>query len=91
MIFPEEAMAAAARAIKSADDATFDGSEDEFLPTLTDIGAAELARAALEAAAPHLLAQALEDAASAASSDGLTTALEVIYDIRVRAFELRNQ
>lgn len=34
---------------------------------------------------------ALEDAADAAQSDGLSTAAEVIYDLRARAKELRGQ
>ena len=47
------------------------------------------ARTALEAAAPHMLADILEDAANTAETDELTTAAEVIYDLRRHAKDLR--
>jgi hypothetical protein len=43
----------------------------------------------LEAAAPHMLAEILEDAANTAETDELTTAAEVIYDLRRHAKDLR--
>lgn len=58
---PEEAVTAA-KAVIIAKDIEFCGDE-EYPPTLTDIGADEMTRAALEAAAPALRAQALRDAA----------------------------
>lgn len=39
----------------------------------------------------ELTADALDEAANAAVEDGLTTAAEVIYDLRARAKELRAQ
>jgi hypothetical protein len=51
--------------------------------------AAYMARIALEAAAPHILAEVLEDAADTAETDELTTAAEVIYDLRRHASALR--
>ena len=53
---------------------------------LTD---AEWARSILEAAAPHMMAEILEDAANTAETDELTTAAEVIYDLRRHAKDLR--
>lgn len=49
----------------------------------------EWMRAALEAAAPHMLADILEDAANTAETDELSTAAEVIYDLRRHAKDLR--
>ena len=43
----------------------------------------------LEAAAPHMLADILGDAANTAETDELTTAAEVIYDLRRHAKDLR--
>ena len=48
-----------------------------------------VARLALEAAAPHLMADILGDAANTAETDELTTAAEVIYDLRRHAKDLR--
>lgn len=45
--------------------------------------------ALLEAAAPHMMADILEDAANTAETDELTTAAEVIYDLRRHAKDLR--
>ena len=47
------------------------------------------ARLALEAAAPYMLADILEDAANTAETDELTTAAEVVYDLRRHARDLR--
>lgn len=47
------------------------------------------AKTALEAAAPRMLAEVLEDAADTAQADELTTAAEVIYDLRRHADALR--
>ena len=49
----------------------------------------ELVTKILEAAAPHMLADILEDAANTAETDELTTAAEVIYDLRRHAKDLR--
>lgn len=49
----------------------------------------ERMRAALEAAAPYMMADILEDAANTAETDELTTAAEVIYDLRRHAKDLR--
>lgn len=59
---PVEAVEAAAKAIREADGAMFDG-DDELEPKLTDLGATELANVALSAAMPILFAKMREQKA----------------------------
>jgi hypothetical protein len=72
-VIPNEAVEAAAKEIDAP----------------SEPAAQEIARRALEAAAPHMLAAILEDCADTAETDELTTAAEVIYDLRRRAKDLR--
>jgi hypothetical protein len=97
-MIPDEAVAAAARAI-DASKAEGCGCcaypeftpEDDKLADAMDINVRALliAREALEAAAPYLMAAILEDCADTAETDELTSAAEVIYDLRRHAKDLR--
>jgi hypothetical protein len=60
---PEDAVKAAAKAIREADDAMFDDEDEDFTPTLTDAGATELASVALTAASPFMFAKIQEQQA----------------------------
>jgi hypothetical protein len=84
-VIPAEAVEAAAKALAlKSYNREFDAMDDHTQNFLWDE-----ARLALEAAAPYMLADILEDAANTAETDELTTAAEVIYDLRRHAKDLR--
>lgn len=71
--FPLEAVAAVAKVIWDADDAAFSGDYD-YSPRLSEVGATELAGAALKAAAPIMFAKMQEQQAQL---DAVKAQLEV--------------